>query len=201
MIGSVEYAAPEQIKGQAIFASDLYSLGVTCLCLLTQMRPFDLYDIAEDDWKWQAYLPYPISSDLKAILCKLLQPAIRRRYQSVTEVLADLNSSVVLTTRQRTDSATSQLSSSTDPSLEMSKPFNGLMKKLQVRCSNLFDKDAVELVFTIMLIFMLTCIGSMLMICFFFEMEKRAMDQQSLPQTEVQSPFALSAPGVSAQSQ
>lgn len=72
-----------------------------------------------------------------------------------------------------------------------SNSFNNLVKKLQVQCSNLFDKDAVELVFTTMFIFMLTCIGSMLMICFFFEMEKREMNQQSLPQTEVQSPSEL----------
>jgi hypothetical protein len=77
-----------------------------------------------------------------------------------------------------------------------SKPFNNLVKKLQVHCSTLLDKDTVELVFTVMLIFMLTCIGSMLMICFFFEMEKREMNQQSLPQTEVQSPSALPAPGL-----
>ncbi|TYQ25248.1 serine/threonine-protein kinase [Pseudanabaena sp. UWO310] len=93
MIGSVEYAAPEQIKGQAIFASDLYSLGVTCLYLLTQTSPFDLYDIVENDWKWQAYLPQPISLDLKSILNKLLQPSVRQRYQSATEVLTDLNAS------------------------------------------------------------------------------------------------------------
>lgn len=95
MIGSVEYAAPEQIKGQAVFASDLYSLGVTCLYLLTQTSPFDLYDIVENDWKWQAYLSQPISPDLKAILHKLLQPSVRRRYQSATEVLTDLNVSSV----------------------------------------------------------------------------------------------------------
>jgi serine/threonine protein kinase len=93
MIGSVEYAAPEQIKGQAVFASDLYSLGVTCLYLLTKTSLFDLYDIVENDWKWQAYLPQPISRDLKVILNKLLQPSIRRRYQSATEVLTDLNAS------------------------------------------------------------------------------------------------------------
>jgi hypothetical protein len=77
-----------------------------------------------------------------------------------------------------------------------SKPFNNLVKKLQVHCSSLFDKDtkdAVELVFSIMTIFMLTCLGSMLMLCFFFEMDKREMDKQSLPQTEVQSPSALPA--------
>jgi serine/threonine protein kinase len=59
--------------------------------LLTQTSPFDLYDIVENDWKWQAYLPQPISPELKAILHKLLQPSVRRRYQSATEVLADLN--------------------------------------------------------------------------------------------------------------
>lgn len=91
MIGSVEYAAPEQIKGHAIFASDLYSLGVTCLYLLTKTSPFDLYDIVENDWKWEAYLSQPIDPTLQTILNKLLQPSVRRRYQSATEVLTDLN--------------------------------------------------------------------------------------------------------------
>jgi serine/threonine protein kinase len=105
MIGSVEYAAPEQVKGQATFASDLYSLGVTCLYLLTQIPPFDLYDIVEDEWKWQTYLPQPISAALQSILCKLLQPAIRRRYQSAAEVLVELQTSSVLTTKPQRDEA------------------------------------------------------------------------------------------------
>ncbi len=100
MVGSVEYAAPEQIKGQSVFASDLYSMGLTCLNLLTQMRPFDLYDIVENDWKWYAYLPHPISSDLKAVLCKLLQPTVRRRYQSASEVLIDLQTSSMVVAGQ-----------------------------------------------------------------------------------------------------
>lgn len=89
--GSAEYAAPEQVRGQAVFASDLYSLGVTCLYLLTQMSPFDLYDMGEAPWKWQAYSMQPISPPLKQILCTLLQPATRQRYQSATEVLAALD--------------------------------------------------------------------------------------------------------------
>lgn len=231
MIGSVEYAAPEQIKGQAVFASDLYSLGVTCLYLLTQMHPFDLYDIVEDAWKWQAYLPHPISSDLQAILCKLLQPAVRRRYQSAAEVLADLNSSSASTSaivylpptqdwyylpdkennsdseRQSALFLSSWLTEALEtpqaqeiPLLaeETSKPFNGWVKKLQIRCSNLFNKDTVELVFTLMLIFMLTCIGSMLMICFVFEMEKRENNKQLLPKTTVESSSVLPAPDLSA---
>lgn len=55
------------------------------------MSPFDLYDTGEDSWKWQEYLTQPISPALRAILCKLLQPATRRRYQSAVEVLADLD--------------------------------------------------------------------------------------------------------------
>ena len=42
IIGSAEYCAPEQSMGKAKLASDLYSLGVVCLHLLTQMSPFDL---------------------------------------------------------------------------------------------------------------------------------------------------------------
>ncbi|MBE9224641.1 hypothetical protein IQ264_04040 [Phormidium sp. LEGE 05292] len=66
-----------------------------------------------------------------------------------------------------------------------------LVKKLRVYYSKLFDKDVVELVFTFILLFMTTCIGSMLMICFFWEMEKR-----SLPQTETKQSFGLLVPNL-----
>jgi serine/threonine protein kinase len=55
-IGSPEYVAPEQARGKATFVSDIYSLGVTCIQLLTQMSPFDLYDINEDAWVWRQFL-------------------------------------------------------------------------------------------------------------------------------------------------
>ena len=91
LIGSAEYAAPEQVKGKAVFASDLYSLGVTCLHLLTLMSPFELHDCNEDAWILRSYLTTPISSSLEQVLCKLLQRATKQRYQSAKEVLADLN--------------------------------------------------------------------------------------------------------------
>ncbi|AVH69873.1 serine/threonine-protein kinase [Nostoc sp. 'Lobaria pulmonaria (5183) cyanobiont'] len=95
-IGSPEYAAPEQTKGKAVFASDLYSLGVTCIYLLTQIPPFDLFDIANDCWVWQQYLTTKVSDvwrqDSKSlrlvqILDKLLQNAVNRRFQSADEVM------------------------------------------------------------------------------------------------------------------
>jgi serine/threonine protein kinase len=90
-IGSPEYVAPEQIRGQAIFASDIYSLGVTCIHLLTGRSPFDLYDINNGTWMWQKYLQTPVSSQLSRILDKMLESIPMRRYQTADEVLKDLN--------------------------------------------------------------------------------------------------------------
>ncbi|MBD2500248.1 serine/threonine-protein kinase [Anabaena azotica] len=86
-IGSPEYAAPEQLKGQAVFASDLYSLGVTCIYLLTQISPFDLFDITNDCWVWQQYLTTRISDRLSRILDKLLQKSLLPRFQLADEVM------------------------------------------------------------------------------------------------------------------
>jgi serine/threonine protein kinase len=96
-IGSPEYVAPEQIRGKAIFASDIYSLGVTCVHLLTQLSPFDLYDINNDVWIWRQYLKSPVSNELSRILDKMLESIPVRRYQTVDEVFKDLNGRQQLT--------------------------------------------------------------------------------------------------------
>lgn len=86
-IGSAEYAAPEQIKGQPVVTSDLYSLGLTCIYLLTQISPFDLFDIADDCWVWRQYLTTKVSEDLGKILDKLMQKDFTQRFQSADEVM------------------------------------------------------------------------------------------------------------------
>jgi serine/threonine protein kinase len=90
-IGSPEYVAPEQIRGNAIFASDIYSLGATCIMLLTERSPFDSYDINNDAWIWQKHLKYPVSSELSRIINKMLESTPMRRYQTAVEVFQDLN--------------------------------------------------------------------------------------------------------------
>ena len=93
VIGSAEYIAPEQAMGKPKFASDLYSLGVTCIHLLTQIPPFELFDVSEGDWIWRQYLvDNQISNQLGQILDRLIETATKRRYQSVEEVLAALKS-------------------------------------------------------------------------------------------------------------
>ncbi|MBD2450282.1 serine/threonine protein kinase [Nostoc sp. FACHB-152] len=90
-IGSPEYVAPEQIRGRALFASDIYSLGATCINLLTGRSPFDSYDTNHGTWVWQQYLKTPVSNHLSCILNKMLESIPARRYQTVDEVLQDLN--------------------------------------------------------------------------------------------------------------
>jgi serine/threonine protein kinase len=91
MIGSAAYTAPEQLMGKAVFASDIYSLGVTCIHLLTEVPPFDLFDSQEGTWAWRDYLKTPVSDELGNILDKMLQGATSRRYHSAAAVLRQLN--------------------------------------------------------------------------------------------------------------
>ncbi|MBR8828526.1 MAG: GUN4 domain-containing protein [Gomphosphaeria aponina SAG 52.96 = DSM 107014] len=92
VIGSAEYTAPEQAIGKAQYASDLYSLGVTCIHLLTQVSPFELYDVSESDWVWRDFLlNNKVSDDLGQVLDKLIVQATKRRFQSVDEVFTALN--------------------------------------------------------------------------------------------------------------
>ncbi|MDY7013656.1 MAG: serine/threonine-protein kinase, partial [Cyanobacteriota bacterium] len=97
VIGSAAYTAPEQLYGKAVFASDLYSLGLTCIHLLTLMPPFDLFDGSENRWNWRKYAKHPISPKLGRILDKMLHPATKQRYQSAREVLQDLTAPPLIT--------------------------------------------------------------------------------------------------------
>ncbi len=93
-VGTVGYAPMEQMRGQVFPASDLYSLGVTCIRLLTGCLPkedgFDeLYDALSGEWRWIEHLPNgkTVSSQLEVILNKLIKDKVKDRYQSADEVL------------------------------------------------------------------------------------------------------------------
>ncbi|NEQ21895.1 MAG: protein kinase, partial [Microcoleus sp. SIO2G3] len=89
-IGSAGYAAPEQVGGKATFASDLYGLGVTCLHLMTGVPPFELFSFVEGRWVWRDYLPDTIDTRLAAVLDRLVEPAITRRFASAMAALQAL---------------------------------------------------------------------------------------------------------------
>ena len=87
IVGSPEYISPEQTQGKAVFASDLYSLGVTCIYLLTQISPFELFDIANNSWIWRDYLTNQISEHLAQTLDKLLKYNLQERWQSADQLI------------------------------------------------------------------------------------------------------------------
>ncbi len=93
LIGSQDYLAPEQMRGKVFPASDLYSLGVTCIRLMTQVPPLDMYDLNTESWWWREFLPKGtiISSELGEILDKLLQTHLNQRYSFAVEVSQDIN--------------------------------------------------------------------------------------------------------------
>ncbi|MBD2069915.1 serine/threonine protein kinase [Leptolyngbya sp. FACHB-671] len=95
-IGTEGYSPLEQFRGgRAYPASDLYSLGATCVNLLTQTKPDSLYDPLNGRWIWRDYLlkkGVTVSNNLSRILDKMLKDLVNERYQSAEEILRDLNS-------------------------------------------------------------------------------------------------------------
>ncbi|MCW6035648.1 serine/threonine protein kinase [Spirulina subsalsa FACHB-351] len=102
LIGSAAYSAPEQLRGKATYASDLYSLGVLCIHLLTGFHPFDLFSTMEGIWVWESYLADPVSDDLRAVLNKLLAESLNLRYACAQAVYQDLNPGKTLVSRGQT---------------------------------------------------------------------------------------------------
>ncbi len=96
-VGTPGYIPLEQLRGTAYPASDLYSLGVTCVILLTGCLPkgdgsSDLYNPIEGSWIWKERLPAEININpiLEQILNKMLAERVKDRYQSALEVSQDL---------------------------------------------------------------------------------------------------------------
>lgn len=85
------YAAPEQIQGNPVNASDLYSLGVTCIHLLTRVHPFELIDLSTGKWVWRDYwLLANDSQQIGSVIDQLIQPNLEQRWLSATDVLKHL---------------------------------------------------------------------------------------------------------------
>ncbi|MCW6036183.1 IMS domain-containing protein [Spirulina subsalsa FACHB-351] len=91
VIGTPGYMPSEQTAGRPVFASDLYSLGLTAIYGLTGKDPQELEtDPSTGDIIWQHYAP-KVSPTLAGILDKAIQTSPGERYRTAREMLAELN--------------------------------------------------------------------------------------------------------------
>jgi ABC-type branched-subunit amino acid transport system substrate-binding protein/serine/threonine protein kinase len=82
-----EYAPWEQRQCYAIYpSSDLYSLGVTCIHLITGKHPKELFDNDKNTWQWQTP-ESKISPHLTEIIDRLLREKPEDRFQTAQSVL------------------------------------------------------------------------------------------------------------------
>ncbi len=95
-IGKPSYGAPEQMLGKSVFQSDLFGLGVTCLHLLTNVEPFTLYDVLENEYQWRQFLNGKVVSDkFGKLLDQMTAYRVKDRQNSVIDVLKDLQTSMI----------------------------------------------------------------------------------------------------------
>jgi len=97
VIGSPPYMAPEQFYGKAVFASDIYSLGVTMYQMLTGMMPYhtpspqDLERLMRGDLVTAPRLRNPkIPASINDIVMKAMAPDVGARYQRAGDLVEDL---------------------------------------------------------------------------------------------------------------
>jgi serine/threonine-protein kinase len=88
-VGTVGFAAPEQLSLRPVFASDIYALGMTCLYLMTGKPPLNLeYESLTGEVRWRHEVQ--VSEYFGRVLDRMLKPSLRERYQSAAEVLRSL---------------------------------------------------------------------------------------------------------------
>ena len=89
--------APEQFEGRAVFASDLYSIGVTAYQMLTGTLPYDTPTPADLARLKRGEMVAPLRTRnatvpkvIEAIVMKALSPTVGARYQRAEDLLNDL---------------------------------------------------------------------------------------------------------------
>ena len=99
-MGTLSYMSPQQIYGERADArSDIWALGVTLYELLCHRRPFDgdnhatlMFNIAEEKNKPPSLYEFvpECPPALEALVGKMLEKDIRRRFQTMEEVLYEM---------------------------------------------------------------------------------------------------------------
>jgi serine/threonine protein kinase len=85
IIGTPGYMPLEQLNGNPVFNSDLYSLGLTAIFLLTGKRPQEFRDPVTGELIWHQYASH-LDPALVSVLVRATQKLTCDRYQSALEM-------------------------------------------------------------------------------------------------------------------
>lgn len=85
VIGSPSYMAVEQGVGRPVFASDIFSLGLTAIFALTGRHPQQLHDQRTGDFAWRAHAP-DVSQALADVLNRAVRESARERFAGAREM-------------------------------------------------------------------------------------------------------------------
>jgi serine/threonine protein kinase len=95
VIGKTSYMPQEQKLGTPKYQSDLYSLGLTSIYLLTGKSPKEITrDSATMAFQWHQHTS-GVSDQLKVVIDKATQIDYKDRYSTAKEMLSDLERTVV----------------------------------------------------------------------------------------------------------
>ncbi|MBG1241007.1 serine/threonine-protein kinase [Nostoc sp. NZL] len=93
VIGTPGYMPSEQAVGRPVYGTDIYSLGLTAIYLLTGKHPQELLtDLKTGEILWQQHAPN-VSSQFAAILNQAIKPHAGDRYSTASKMLHALQSS------------------------------------------------------------------------------------------------------------
>ncbi len=91
VVGTPGYMPSEQMIGRPVYASDLYSLGLTAIYMLTGKMPQELdTDPQTGAFLWRGYVPQ-VSAGLAAVLDRAIQISPGNRFGSAQEMFMALN--------------------------------------------------------------------------------------------------------------
>jgi eukaryotic-like serine/threonine-protein kinase len=97
VIGSPPYMAPEQFHGKAVFASDVYSIGVTMYQMLTGVLPYETPTPGDLEKLMRGELVTPprlknkaIPKSINDVVVRALSPDLTVRYPRAGDLLKDV---------------------------------------------------------------------------------------------------------------
>ncbi|WP_392530771.1 protein kinase [Nostoc sp. C117] len=92
VIGTPGYMPSEQAVGRPVYGTDIYSLGLTAIYLLTGKHPQQLLtDLQTGEILWQQYAPN-VSAQLAGVLNQAINPHAGDRYSTASKMLYALQS-------------------------------------------------------------------------------------------------------------